>query len=488
MVRSCQMNRTEDHGCAGCAFLIGTARREIPVPSGVRLQGHLNRSGPSNGCLDPLHIRVLLVMRNGFTGDETIDFALIHAEILSFDEPTNRRIKNKLSREFAIAPQRIVLAATHTHTAPPVIRLGSLHPDESFVRSVETAVSTAFRAALRTLDFAYLESGSRRTNRWAVNRRLWDKHGIVMAPNPHGPVDPEISVGIFSRCSDGEAIATLVNVAMHPTILGVELHVTSGDYPGRIARYLETHPNHGGVTMVLVGAAGDVKPVLDLHSASFREGDERDINRIGEDIGSAVLQIARSATRSYDSTIRFEHRIIQLRFAEEVPENVFRRFLLDVQSSGAKREPGVPTDSPNPADNWQRKHFDQDRLSWELTEWAKRWIARCQDGSAPPPPQAEIQFVQLGKSVRWIFLPGEPFAQLGVDIRRILCVPTCMVAAYCNATIGYLPTRAAADEPGYETSEAYRFYDLPSRLHPETADDLVALVQELVDEVDREDA
>jgi hypothetical protein len=51
-------------------------------------------------------------------------------------------------------------------------------------------------------------------------------------------------------------------------------------------------------------------------------------------------------------------------------------------------------------------------------------------------------------------IPGEPFVELGLALKRSPHYPHTFVVGYCNDLIGYIPTRAAYDEGGYEVDTA----------------------------------
>ena len=51
-------------------------------------------------------------------------------------------------------------------------------------------------------------------------------------------------------------------------------------------------------------------------------------------------------------------------------------------------------------------------------------------------------------------IPGEPFVELGLALKRSPHFAHTFVVGYCNDLIGYIPTRAAYDEGGYEVDTA----------------------------------
>ena len=77
-------------------------------------------------------------------------------------------------------------------------------------------------------------------------------------------------------------------------------------------------------------------------------------------------------------------------------------------------------------------------------------------------PYAEVlaQAMRLGDAI-FVALPGEVFLEIGMAIRRAAGIANLFVVAYANNDeIGYIPTRAAFFEGGYEVDFAPYYYGL----------------------------
>ncbi len=294
-----------------------------------------------------------------------------------------------------------------------------------------------------------------------------------MAPNPAGVVDPEIGVCAFVHCSDSALLALLANVTMHPTTLGVCVHAVSADYPGRVIRQMQASMPDDGVAFLIQGAAGDSRPLLDARATTFREGTERDIDRIGRDLGRCINAIAQNAVPLGAAALRVDHRRLQTGFAEAIREATFGH-LLHRSDQTADSQP-MPTSDR--AAEWNHGHLDQSLLDQERRSWAGRMLQALRTAA----PLAEVQLLVLGNAVAWVFLPGEPFAEVGLAIKRRAWTPYTFAAGYCNGTIGYVPTAQEAERGGYETTEAYRLYGLAAALHRNTATQLEDAVIEMLE-------
>ncbi|MDZ7616870.1 MAG: hypothetical protein U1E05_07700, partial [Patescibacteria group bacterium] len=73
------------------------------------------------------------------------------------------------------------------------------------------------------------------------------------------------------------------------------------------------------------------------------------------------------------------------------------------------------------------------------------------------PDQVEVMVLRLG-DVALVGLPGEAFCELGMTVRAQSLAPHTIVAGLSNDAVGYLPTRSAFDQGGYEPTVGSTFY------------------------------
>ncbi len=57
---------------------------------------------------------------------------------------------------------------------------------------------------------------------------------------------------------------------------------------------------------------------------------------------------------------------------------------------------------------------------------------------------------------------GEPFAELGLEVKRRSPLPHTFFLGYSNGCLGYFPTPEAFDEGGMEVHESHQNYMLPT--------------------------
>ena len=84
-----------------------------------------------------------------------------------------------------------------------------------------------------------------------------------------------------------------------------------------------------------------------------------------------------------------------------------------------------------------------------LTRRSLALPARSGEGPLAAPLRTGICAVRLGEAAL-VFIPGEPFVEIGLAIRRASPCAFTAVVACAEDSIGYIPTDRAFDEGGYE--------------------------------------
>jgi len=92
--------------------------------------------------------------------------------------------------------------------------------------------------------------------------------------------------------------------------------------------------------------------------------------------------------------------------------------------------------------------------------------------------------MRLADEVALLGVPGELFSEIGRQLKADSPAALTCVCAYANGTLGYLPSRRAVEEGGYEVSDAYKLYGHPACFHPDTEQMLRRQAGELLASLD----
>lgn len=287
----------------------------------------------------------------------------------------------------------VTCSLTHTHGAP--------QPSEAHIERIIASTIEATKEALAELEPCEIGHGSG-SQAESYNRRHVKEDGTVemiwtnRERDHYEPVDNELGVVAVRRKSDKGIIATLVNYTAHPTIcMNFEELFVSAGYPGALAGKLEERL--GGIGLFFYGAGGDINPFA---ADTFRTGSSEDVSN----------EIDTLAERLAIETVRVVHEM----------------------------------------ENFQ----DDDAVDFQRYEMA--FAERKRGPHADKKLTAEVGTLLIGGRLAFVTFAGEPFVELGLDLKRRSPAESTFVLASTNGLVWYFPTIQACTEGGYGASRATR--------------------------------
>ncbi|HZP82242.1 MAG TPA: neutral/alkaline non-lysosomal ceramidase N-terminal domain-containing protein [Chthonomonadaceae bacterium] len=372
---------------------VGAGMTDItpPLEVGILMSSLERRWEPFEGVRRPLHARAVVMQR----GSRRV--ALVALDLLGVSGKAfggRARFKNRIvtASGNTVRPGNLLLAATHSHSAPETLALTDLCHTAAFQAWVETLaerIGQAVREAAASARPCRLAVGTGTAPGHGVYRRIHTTQGILLNHPPippeiilsqEGPTDDSVNVAAFLD-EAGQPVALLVNATCHP-VHEMCLPQISPDYPGEMSIELE-HRTPGTVALFLNGAAGNINPPT-------VSGGPADSVRHGHRLAETVIQTL--------------HHLRPVEGTE---------FVLKRQ---AVRLPGrTPTGRPTAT-----------------------------------PLHTEVAALRLGEA-GFVFLPGEPFVETGLAVRASSPYPFTAIVGYAEDSIGYIPTDTAFAEGGYET-------------------------------------
>ena len=315
------------------------------------------------------------------------------------DTPLTRDVRTAVSA--ALGFDDVLLSSSHTHSGPQ-FEPDFPNPTRPWVQELRQRITAAIVEAHGALVPARLGVGWGRVDLGHNRRRVradgtvemfWEnRRGI-----PTSPVDKSVAVVAIDTPA-GEPIATLVNLAIHPVVLGPENLACSADYPGAMMAKVER--DVGGQAMFLQGAAGDINPFWD--KTPLGDGAYEQMQRMGETIGDEVIRVRG-----------------ELSFAE-----------VESIALGVERIRIGPR--------------------WDLDDPAIRagvrpdYLERFEREG-----EAEVRTLLIGEDLALASFPGEFFVEHGLRLKRESVVFHTLFVGYSNGHLGYFPTIKAAAQGGY---------------------------------------
>lgn len=409
---------------------VGYARLDVTPPLGSPLAGYYYHR-ISDGVLDPIE----LVALAAHDGENTV--LIITGDFLGIMEEWATEIRMMISEETGVKADHVYIQALHQHTS---VRIGYKTPrydkteigkftDEAYYDILyrkfvdvskmamddmcEAEMSVAEQKTAEDISFVRryrMKDGSVRTNPGRKN--------VDLVECPMGEADNMVRLVRFKR--EGAKDIALVNFSTHPDVIGGTKF--SADWPGFVRRMTEADiPN---VHCILVnGAQGDTNHVNLLGASSGLSRYDRSA-RMGRIITDTVIDIWDKTEKREASKVSGQ---IQVKY---IPTNTSRIDEIE-RCKQLKKEYEEGTFIPESMA--ERADIFRAAALYDQTLFQKVLISVINIG--------EVAFIGFG---------GEPFTQYATDAREV--APERFVITTCNTNgnAGYLPTKEAFEEGGYE--------------------------------------
>lgn len=402
------------------AALLASAAATVITPSRPgSLAGYAARAGAlSTGTRDDLTAGAVW-LRSGSADPGLIWLAL---DLIGVTPGLREVCRRRLAAVFDPAPE-LIIAASHTHAAPSGW-VGSIHPghpadvDPDAVAELGDRLTGLFRAVHDQPDAEVRPAFAERPVSGIGSNRL----------DLTGPYDATVGILTLQRISDGLPVAMIIDHGCHPTVLPAANLKHTADWPGACRRRITAGLPGDPPVIFLQGAAGDISTRFVRSGQTFAEAD-----RIGGLLAAQVLEAGPDARPVGGVPMIIRSGLLVP--GRAVPDHdQARAAVADAEAALAALPAGVdhgPT------------RIAQTRLD------GARVLAELAAADLPDHWTLPITAVALG-DVAWIHLPVEPFASLGLRIKRASPYRQTRVIGYTDGYFGYLADAEAIANGSYE--------------------------------------
>ena len=445
-------------------LLAGVARADITPPVGIGQMNWGSQSHILSEGNDPVGLCVTaLVLSDGESKFAMVDIDRLFVTGL---EPAIERAAERTD----IPAAHIRLGATHTHAAvrlsaakgPAGVDLTGYQAQvERYDRYIMDQIVGVIVKANAQLQPAHI-FGDRGTGRININRRVRanGSNPPAVGRNSEGFVDREL---IVFRIDDakGDPLAVIANFPCHGTVMAYENKSVSADWIGTLRTVVEKGMPTAKC-LFFQGAAGNQGPIEGF------TGDLAVAHRLGAILGHTTASIALGietvnrvpvfegfvestafqAKQHWrvkgprDSRLKYASKFIELprrQYTKAEISSLDRRLRLAVIKAKAASESG---------DDWKIHQANSRvrRFRDLLTEWRKP--------IDPSPVQVQVEILRIGE-VAIVSMPGEPFAEIGVAVRKASPFAFTMFCGYSDGVGGgYLPVTHEYAFAGYEVERS----------------------------------
>ena len=458
---------------------VGVSSGIITPPVGIPMAGFGARTEVSQGIHDDLYAKILLLEK----GD--IRIALITLDLIGLGRAEVNKLRKIVGKELGISSKEIMISCSHTHSGPSfkpnplssvsikqqekiitkwlkdfhlVIKEISEEVSNNLVRAkikfgkgYVTGLSYNRRlivpegACMLIMDTGRMRNAVREQYKeWGMPSKLIEKKAIPGIPT--GPIDPELMILRFETMR-GKPIAILINFSCHPVTLGPSNLLISADYPGYLRTFIEEAEN---TTMLFTqGASGNIRPFYS--ERSFKEAE-----RIGITLASIALKTMKNMiTLPSDIEIKTINTVFDIPLRETPPLHKVEKLMNEIEK---KIKEKLDEKNFKEVRKLREKLIFLSKVSRKTITLPPQWlgvyhkdIKKVAQLSLDQEKICEIQVFALGNIILTA-IPGEIFVELGLEIKRKSRPKQTMLVTLANGSIGYIPTKRAYQEGGYETT------------------------------------
>lgn len=409
----------------------GYSKIEITPPLGTVLNGYY-RERYADHIIAPLFVTSLAFS----DGNKTVlTISLDISEILQKDTDD---IRSRVSKETGIDFEAVFVACIHTHTAPVISEIrGFFKRDEAYYEFFCEKICESAKNAIADMKEATASFSRGKAKGISFVRRFRKKDGTAVT-NPklemmdqiEGPIgEPDESVTLIKLQREGDSEILIINFATHPDVIGGT--GICPDWPGfmrdAVEKALSDVANGKGVRVIFFnGAQGDVNH-HDKMNGIIRKGVDHS-RHMGRVLAGAVLSCYTYTTPIQCDRVFFKQRYTSVEVAKGTEEQVEIAKLV------------------------QKKYLNYEDISdfpFSIV-MARKYLRLEKCGN-----EVNLNVVCVGfGDVSFVGLPGEPFTEIGRQIKKLSPYLVTIPCCNANGSEGYFPTDDALLESGYEAQSS----------------------------------
>ena len=272
---------------------VGAAYRVITPDPLLPISGGMGAPNPAREKRGELTARAIVIRK------ADVSVAIVSLDLLGFPSVLGDRVRAKVNR---IPAANILIGSTHTHSAPECYAFpdgkGGHTGDLKYMDFVCDQTALAIDEAIDRLQPAWIKIAT------------GEAQGKI-AYNYYAPdlYDRRMNV-IQAKTPQGKTIATLVNYAVHPEVLGNAIGICSPDLVGPLYEQLEAQT--GGMGLFMNSAQGgmvtadnrNLDQPKDTQPGSWHDARSwEECMRIGKLMAGEALRIVNDAPEQKDPTL-----------------------------------------------------------------------------------------------------------------------------------------------------------------------------------------
>ncbi len=388
-----------------------------------------------------------------YLSDGKTRLLLVSCDLVGLNSAHAAVLRKAMGEATGIPPRNILIACTHTHGGPSLLKTNYLMPiDGAYLERLQTWLTELARQAVRSAGPGKIGWGKGKTQ-IGFNRRLcWadgthTMHGDASRDDfagLEGPDDPQ-HVAIFAADASGKPIAVLHHNTTHPTIF-YAAGIYSADFPGEARKILRKQLGDIPV-LYLNGAQGDIAIDDMLHRRA--ESREQKLQRIARMVADETLRLLKNVTYHDHPVLAHTHEDLKVDVRLPTPERLAEARKVLARIDAGENLRGMKMIMAFGAVHLQEVYGEN------------------------PVDTLPLHAVRIG-DVALVTQPCELYCQFGLDIKRRSPAPITAVVGLADGYGGYCPTIYGVLGGGYsgqpiywtrlESSAGYRIVESAGRM------------------------
>jgi hypothetical protein len=422
------------------AFAMDITPTKLPISTNGSMQDIIAKS-----VHDRLHARCLVL------DDGATRLALVVCDSCAIPRTLLDEAKRLANQATGIPTDRILISATHTHTAPTVTGAFQSDPDVAYQQYLTGQIAKGIQRAVANLAPAQIGWAVSQNPNQVFNRR-WKMKPGTLRPNPFGrpmdtvemnpgyqnpgliepagPIDPDVSIlSVQSRA--GVPMALLANYSLHYVggvpPLSADYFAAFAERMKQLLRAEQVVPPFVGI--MSNGTSGDINNINFAGPAPARKAPYEQIKLVADSVAQTAYAAYQQIKHRDNVTLAMAEKEIELGVRLPSESDIVRakEILAKAQGPVLKTLPEI---------------------------YARETVLLAK---YPEKVRAKLQAIRIGE-LGIASSPCETFAAIGLEIKKKSPLKPTFIIELANGYNGYLPTPEQHQWGGYETWRARSSY------------------------------
>ncbi len=377
-------------------------------------------------------------------------FVFVVVDNMTLDGQMIADCKDLIFKQLGLSPKQIMISSTHAHSCGALIGNGTCPGDVYYRLSLPKKVVLSVKKALTNLQPAKIAWGNFDLEKYTSCRRWYMKPGfkiespfgeiekVWMNPEPGSPyldrpvspTDPEVSFLAVKSLSN-KWISIMANYSIHYAA-DVALNTISGDYFGEVHKQLKEklHADDNFVGIMTNGTSGDINTTDFRLERNYPKEPSGKSKLIGNDVSDLIINNLEKIKFETKPAFSFRYSEIPLK-RREISSELLAKSKEKVSKVNYATIGTIDKGSSAFSDLYAMEVLILDEYFPKLEK-------------------APIQAIRLGEGIIGT-LPGEIFAQTGLNLKKIKPTKYYFTVGLANAQLGYMPPAEQFKLGGYET-------------------------------------